>query len=1468
MNLKRLLIHFILLFCFLFPAVCYSGEGGPVFLKQSRFVSRAEPSLELKSMVLAFRIQDLSGLQQLLEEQQNPRSPRFHQWLTPEEFGKRFGAPEEQFQDAVRWLEQNGLGVTQAYPNRLSIYFDGTVQQVERAFKINMGTYEFQGKRFYSNDLAPRIAERFQDALAVFGLDNFPSEKPLYRSGTRTSMAPADLQSAYNLLPLYGSGIDGAGQSIAIMARSDFDVSDVQAFRSFFGLPPNEPQKIFVVPGQNPGMNDPGEVTEVLLDTEWSGAIAPRATIQVVIAPSSSSINPSLDYVVNQLPSAQVVNISFGGGEGSVSDLTLIQNDQRYMQAAAQGQSVFVASGDDGVRQFATGSELSSAPDVNRLCSSPHATCVGGTNLSPVFDGNGNVMEYGEETAWSGSGGGKSRFYAKPAYQFGPGIPNDGMRDVPDVAAMGNPAQQGVFWYQDGILRCCVGGTSLSTPLWAGLFGLVNQAGVISGAGRGGVGLANTRIYEMARAQLTSGGPQAFHDVTSGENSAGPLPGYSADVGYDQVTGWGSFDGDLFVRNFTSSLSDTGLVTLVSGVQTSAVLSPSPSSSSCTLAPSQFTLEVPPDTLQLIVTLSGSQKVSLFLRQGSPVANAAGTFAADFKAETTLPSQTIYVNERSNPPLVSGSYYVAVANCSGTQAAFSLKATLVGASTALKTEELLLDDGTMENSLSGTDLTVVNRLTPLRYPSKLKAIRIFIPAGQIFQDSLQQSIRLIAFNDPASSNRPPSSPVYLVDQWVPINGKNGYVDFPISRAPAIASGDWYIGFQYPASGDVPVALDSGGRQKQGGFLSSDNGATFEGPLVQGAGLPVNLMIRGVVENGPPILDTATATFQPDSANGVIQLEFSGRDGQGDVVGLTESRLTSQQEVLGTGSFDISTRVGNRTSFVSEVVFTGSNRLADTREIQIQLLDQTGLSSDVLLVPVISNLTNTEMNLDLQAAGAVAYSLSGHGEAARAGYATMAANGGGHAYGTGVFALTRNGVVASEVGVPATQPTTAARMFVDFRTNLHGGPGLIDPSTIDVNTGLAIVNPNNVPADVRFTLSGMDGSPLALGFGTIPANGHVARFINQLGEVARGFALPSDFPAAIQFASLEIRSSQPLGVLALRLTNNRRGDTLITSTPLADLNLPPVANPLYFPHVVNGGGYKTTLILMNTSATVETGELRIFGDDGSPLEVRSANGPAGSSFAYAIPSGGLYLFETDGAPAWVSSGSVQVIPDRLRSTPMGAGLFGFAQDGIIVTESGIPAATLTTHARIFVDRSVGHDTGLAVANPSGNPIQLKLNAFERNGVSWVGKGSLELRPAGHQSRFVGELLAGGLPDNFTGIVDISSGTPFAALTLRTLNNSRGEFLLTTFPVGDALQSPPSSLIFPQIVDGAGYQTQFILLNSGPLANIRLNLFADDGTAVLLSKAPQSEFWNLDELVFSGALEPESPSVRKSCSGTAP
>jgi hypothetical protein len=1452
MNSKRSSFLLLFLSFLIVPSVNPSAEKAPVFLKQSRFVSRAEPSMELKSMMLAFRIQNLAGLQQLLEGQQNPRSAQYHRWLTPEEFGARFGVSDDEFQRVIRWLQQNGMVVTHAYPNRLSVYFDGTVAQVERAFKISIGTYEFEGKRFYSNDRAPQISEPFQDrALGVFGLDNFPDEQPLYRSGTRTSMAPADLHHAYNLLPLYNSGIDGAGQSIAIVARSDFDIGDVQAFRNFFGLPPSDPQKIFVVPGQNPGMSNPSEVTEVLLDAEWSGAMAPAASIQVVIAPTNASISPSLDYIVNRLASSHVVSISFGGGESMVSDLTLIQSDQRYMQAASQGQSVFVASGDNGVQQFAAGSQLSSGPDVNRLCSSPYATCVGGTNLNPVLDVDGNVTEYGEETAWSGSGGGKSKFYAKPAYQFGPGVPKDGMRDVPDVAAMGNPGQQGVYWYQGGTLRCCIGGTSLSAPLWAGLFGLVNQVVAVPGTSSDGVGLANTRIYEMGRTQLTSGGLQTFHDVTVGSNSTGAVPGFSAEVAYDQVTGWGSFNGDLFVQSFASNLSDTGIVNLVSGVQTSAVLAPGSSATTCTLGPSQYTIDVPAGTLQLIVTLSGNQNVNLFLRRDQSVVLAGGRITADYKSETTLPDQTLYVNDQTTPPLVPGTYYIAVANCSNAQTSFALRASLVNPSSALKTEELLVDDGSMESSLPGTGLMVVNRLTPRRYPSKLKAIRIFIPQDLNAQGSLGQSIRLVAFTDRTATNRSPDSPVFLVDQWAVIHGNNGYVDFPILNGPAIDSGDWYIGFQYPASGAVSAALDSSGPDRQGGYVSTDNGATFGGSRMWNEGTPVNLMIRGVVESGPPILDTATASFQADSANGVIRIQFYGRDGQGDVVGLTETRFDAQGQVLGTGSFDIGTRVDNKTSFVSEIAFTGSNRLADTRQIQVQLQDRSGLASDFRIISVLSTPGSSEVNLDLPAAGMAIHATSGTGGAAQAGYATLSPKTGALPYGTAVFALTQNGVVVSEVGVPPSEPTTAAQIFIDYRSSFSAKTGRLDATKIETNTGLAIVNGNNLPADVKFTLRGVDGSPLAVGFGTLLANSHVARFIDQLSDLARGFVFPPDFSSAIQFGTLEIKSSQPLALLALRLTNNSRGDALMTSTPVADLSQAPAVDPLYFPHLVDGGGYKTTLILMNPSATLETGELRILGDNGSSLTVQQINGRADSSFPYAIPPGGLYVFQTDGSPTHVNSGLVQVLPDPARLTPVGAGVLSYSQGGVVVTESGIPSASLTTHARVFVDKSEGHDTGLAVANPGPIPLRVGINVYEQNGVSGAGSGSLDVSAMGHQSRFLEELIPGGLPDEFIGVVDLSSATPFAVLTMRAFTNSRGDFLLTTFPVGIARQSPSPSMIFPQIAEGGGYKTQFFFLNSGPLQSLRLNFFADDGSAIPLAKADRHLLLKVDEEVPSEA-----------------
>jgi hypothetical protein len=161
---------------------------------------------------------------------------------------------------------------------------------------------------------------------------------------------------------------------------------------------------------------------------------------------------------------------------------------------------------------------------------------------------------------------------------------------------------------------------------------------------------------------------------------------------------------------------------------------------------------------------------------------------------------------------------------------------------------------------------------------------------------------------------------------------------------------------------------------------------------------------------------------------------------------------------------------------------------------------------------------------------------------------------------------------------------------------------------------------------------------------------------------------------------------------------------------------------------------------------------------------------------------------------------------------------------------VPSATPTTHARIFIDASNGHNTGLAISS-AGQATTVTLQAFQLDGstVAGTSRGPVVLSANGHRAAFVDELIAG-LPPNFTGTLDISATVPFAALTLRSLTNSRGDFLLTTFPIADFMQPAPSPVVFPQIADGGGYSTQFILLSTAGASTTTLNFFDDSGTAL--------------------------------------
>jgi hypothetical protein len=181
------------------------------------------------------------------------------------------------------------------------------------------------------------------------------------------------------------------------------------------------------------------------------------------------------------------------------------------------------------------------------------------------------------------------------------------------------------------------------------------------------------------------------------------------------------------------------------------------------------------------------------------------------------------------------------------------------------------------------------------------------------------------------------------------------------------------------------------------------------------------------------------------------------------------------------------------------------------------------------------------------------------------------------------------------------------------------------------------------------------------------------------------------------------------------------------------------------------------------------------------------------------------------------------------------VFGYNPGNFLLTESGIPATVSTTHARVYVDLSGGHNTGLAIANPTNASTTIAITAFQTDGVTGVGtsQGPLRVPANGHSAHFANEFITG-LRAGFTGVLDIVSPTPFAALTMRSLYNERSDFLLSTFPIADMTLAAPAPIVFPQIADGGGYVTQFILIGAGGASSVTLNFFGEDGKLLAVGK----------------------------------
>ena len=569
------------------------------------------------------------AVRKFIDDLHNPQSQDFHRWLTPAQFGERYGASQQDLDTVAAWLASHGFNVNTIHPGGLLIDFSGTAAQVRAAFRTEIHYLSVAGQPV-SNELHvanmsdPQIPEAL--AAVVGGIVSTHDFKP--RSMVRRhanfsfsdqgfpvqALVPGDLATIYNLTPAFAAGYTGQGQTIAVIEDTDlYDPNDWTVFRSTFGLsqyPGGSLTTLYpAFPGGGncrvPGANS--DEVEAILDAEWAGAAAPNASIVVATCASTRTTfggTIALQNLINGANPPSIVSISYGNCEVENGASANAAFSSLFQQAVAEGISIFVAAGDQGGASCDAGNSVAThGIGVNAFASTPYNVAVGGSDFADSYSGSNaqywnptntasfdSAISYIPEIPWNdscagellasyfsyatpygaggfcvssfakqsglqqviaGSGGpsgcatgspaasgvvgGSCQGYAKPAWQSGvAGIPDDGVRDLPDVSLFAADGLWGHYYVMcwsdtfNGGSPCTgdpstwtgAGGTSFAAPIMAGIQALINQ-----GAG-GAQGNPNYVYYQLAAnpasvCDSTNGdtpvSPCIFHNVTQGD---------------------------------------------------------------------------------------------------------------------------------------------------------------------------------------------------------------------------------------------------------------------------------------------------------------------------------------------------------------------------------------------------------------------------------------------------------------------------------------------------------------------------------------------------------------------------------------------------------------------------------------------------------------------------------------------------------------------------------------------------------------------------------------------------------------------------------------------------------------------------------------------------------------------------------------------------------------------------------------
>jgi subtilase family serine protease len=470
---------------------------------------------------LGLPMRNLEALTNLLADLYNPTSPRYHQYLTADEFTEQFGPSTDDYQRVIEFAGTNALTVRRTYRNRLLLDVEGSVGDIEKAFHVVLHVYKHptEPRNFFAPDVAPSVPEGIP-VLAVSGLDNLvlPHPTDLRASPVKGGVHPLGTGSRYgtffgnDLRTAYvpGTTLDGTGQSVGIVAFDGYYTNDIAMFESLTGFT-NVAVTNVLLDGFNgaPGANN----LEVALDIEMPISMAPNLSSVIVYESDFSA-----DSIINQMAADNIAKQLSSSWTYYFSPNVF----QDYQEFKAQGQVMFQASGDGGSYGTAP-PEPAEDPDV---------VVVGGTVLTT--DGGGGPWV--SETTWKGSGGGVGSGFPIPTWQQGIDMTVNGgstsKRNVPDVSIVS--AQ--VFAVGDNGGQVGLVGTSISAPLWAGFTALVNQQNALND--NPPVGFLSPALYQIG---LGPNYAACFHDITTGSNTNGGSPTqYFAVPGYDLCTGWGT----------------------------------------------------------------------------------------------------------------------------------------------------------------------------------------------------------------------------------------------------------------------------------------------------------------------------------------------------------------------------------------------------------------------------------------------------------------------------------------------------------------------------------------------------------------------------------------------------------------------------------------------------------------------------------------------------------------------------------------------------------------------------------------------------------------------------------------------------------------------------------------------------------------------------------------------------------------